>query len=112
MFWNFWVLTLILIISRPLWPHFVFSLAEMSAAATTLLKDSYHHSSFCIYSLFYFHNLIEYAFIVSLLSLQYVFVYDYVYVLSFRSHINMYQWYQINLLLDCFSVHVPDEVRV
>ena len=43
------------------------------------------------YSLFYFHHLIEYVFIVSLLSLQNFYDYDYVYVLSFRSPINLDQ---------------------
>ena len=44
-FWNFGVLTLVIIINRCLWPHFVFILAHMSIAATSLLRDSYHHSS-------------------------------------------------------------------
>ena len=48
MFWTFGVLTLVLIINRPIWPHFVFNLAQMSVAATSLLRDNYHHSSYCI----------------------------------------------------------------
>ena len=91
MFWNFGVLALVLVINRPLWPHFVLSLARMSVVATSLLRDSYHYSTYCIYRLFYFHHLIEYVFIVSLFSLQYVCVYDSLYVLSFRSHINLDQ---------------------
>ena len=38
--------------------------------------------------MFYFRHLIEYVFTVSLLSLQDVYYYDYVYVLSFHSCIN------------------------
>ena len=112
MFWTFEVLALVLIINRPLWSHFVFILAQMSVAATSLLGDSYHHFNYCIYRLFYFCYLIEDVFIVSLLSLQNVYYYDYVYVLSFHSRINTDQWYYINLLFDCFSAHVPNEVRV
>ena len=112
MFWTFGVLTLIIIINRPLWPHFVLILARMSVAATSLLKDSYHHSSDCITVCSIFRHLIEYGFIVSLLSLQNFCDYDSVSVLSFRSHINMDQCYKGNLLIDCFSTHVPDEVQV
>ena len=82
------VLTLKIIINMPFWPHFVFNLERMHIVATSLLRDSYHHSSCCIYRLFYFFYLIEFVFTVSLLSLQYGRVYDYQYVLSFRFHIN------------------------
>ena len=112
MFWTFGVLALILILNRPFYPHFVFILARMSVAATSLLRDIYHHSSCCIYSLFYFHRLIEYMFNVSLLLVLYVCVYDSISVISFHSHINLDQWYQINLLFDFFSAHVLDEIRV
>ena len=84
----------------------------MSVANTYILRDSYHDSSFCIYSMFYFRHLIEYVFTVSLLSMQNVYYYDSIYVLSFRSRINLDQWYQSNLLFDCFSMHVPDEFKV
>ena len=112
MFWTIGALSPIIIINRPLWPHFVFILAQMIVAATSLLRDIYHHSIFCNYSLFYFCHFIEYVFTVALLSLQNVYDYDYVYVVSFCSHINMDKWYQSNLLFDCFSVHVPNEVQV
>ena len=81
MFWTFGVLALILIINRPLWTHFVFILVQMMVEASSLLRDSYHHSSCCIYNLFYFFHLIECVFIVSLFSLQYVCVYDSIFVL-------------------------------
>ena len=42
--------------------------------------------------MFYFHYLIEYVFTVSLLSLQNVYYYDSVYVLSSRSRINPDQY--------------------
>ena len=87
-FWNFGVLSLILIINRPFFPHFVFNLAWIGIASTSLLKDNYHHSSYCIYSLFYFRHLIEYLFTVSLLSLQNVCYYDSISAISFCSHIN------------------------
>ena len=99
-----------LIINRPIWPHFLFILERMNVVATSLLRDSYHHSNYCIYSLFYFLHLIEYVFTISLLSLHNVCDYDSIYVLSFRSHINLDQWHPSNLLFDCFSAHVPDEV--
>ena len=73
----------------------------MSVEATSLLRDSYYHFIFCNYNLFYFRHLIEYVFTVSLLSLQNVCDYDYVYVLSFRSHIIMDQifiWWYIWLM--------------
>ena len=85
-FWTFGVLTFIIIINRPIWPHFVFSLAWMSIAATSLLIDSYHHFSNCITVCSI--STIEYVFTVSLLSLQNVYYYDSVYFLSFRSRIN------------------------
>ena len=78
-----------LIINRPFWPYFVFSLTWMSVAATSLLRDNYHHSSCWIYIMLYFRHLIEYVFNVSLLYLQNVCYYDSVYVLSFRSRINL-----------------------
>ena len=56
MFWTFGVLALILIINMPHWPHFVFILAWMRIETTSLLMDSYHYSSCCIYSLVYFHH--------------------------------------------------------
>ena len=64
------------------------------------------------YGLFYFRYLIEYVFIVSLCSLQCICVYGSIYSLSFHSHINLDQLYHINLLFDCFLVHVHDKVRV
>ena len=41
--------------------------------------------------MFYFHHLIEYAFIVSLLSLQNVCVFDAISIISFCSHVNQDQ---------------------
>ena len=45
MFSTFRVLSIMIIINRPFWPHFIFILIWMSVASTSLLKDSYHHSS-------------------------------------------------------------------
>ena len=89
MFWTFGVIALIITINRPIWTHFIFRLVQMSVAATSILIDSYHHSIFCNYSMFYFWHLIEYVFIVSLLSLQNVCDYDSLFSLSFFSNINL-----------------------
>ena len=86
-FWTFGVLDPIFIINRPLWPHFVFILTQMSIAATSLPRYIYHHSSCCIYSLFYFCHLIEYVFIAYFISLQYVCIYNSISIISFCSHI-------------------------
>ena len=102
MFWNFRVLSLMIIINRTLWPHFVFILVRMTVATTSLLRDRYHHSSCCIYRLLYFRYLIEYVFTVSLFSLQYVCVNDAISFFSFLSHINQDQWYHSNMPFDCF----------
>ena len=74
-------------------------MAQMSVADTSLLRYGYHHSSCFIYNLFYVRYLIEYVFIVSLFSLQNVYVYDYVSVISFHSHINMDHVFQRLYLL-------------
>jgi len=61
----------------------------MSIAATSLLRDNAIAilAALC-YSLFYFIDLIEFGFTVSLCSLQYLCVLIFLYTLSFRSHIN------------------------
>jgi hypothetical protein len=85
----------------------------MSIAATSLLRDNAITilAALC-YSLFYFIELIEFVFTVSLCSLQYLGVLSFLYTLSFRSHINPDQWYQSSLLFCYFSMHVPDEVGI
>jgi hypothetical protein len=85
----------------------------MSIAATSLLRDNAITilAAFC-YSLFYFIDLIEFVFTVSLCSLQYLCYLRSIYTLSFRSHINPDQWYQSSLLFCYFSMHVPDEVGI
>ena len=85
----------------------------MSIAATSLLRDNAITilAALC-YSLFYFIDLIEFGFTVSLYSLQYLYVLRSIYTLSFRSHINLDQWYQSSRLFCYFSMHVPDEVGI
>ena len=85
----------------------------MSIATTSLLRDSAITilAALC-YSLFYFIDLIEFGFTVSLCSLQYLCVLSSIYTLSFCLHINPDQWYQSSLLFFYFSMHVPDKVGI
>ena len=70
-------------------PPFVINLARMGIADTSLLRDkAITIIAALFYSLFYFIDLIEFGFTVSLCSLQYLCVLRSIYILSFRSHIN------------------------
>jgi len=61
----------------------------MTIAATSLLKDkAITILAALFYSLFYFIDLIEFGFTVSLCSLQYLYVLSSICTLSFSSHIN------------------------
>ena len=87
---GFWPLRLHVYDKKALQPHFVISLARLSIAATYLLRDkTITILATLFYSLFYFLDLIEFGFIISLCSLQYLCVLSSICTLSFCSHINM-----------------------
>ena len=92
---HFRVISLMLIINRPFWPHFGFQLGTYERSNHISSQRQLPPFQQLYYSLFYFRHLIEYVFTISLLSLQNVCDYDFVYVLSFRSCINLDQLVQI-----------------
>lgn len=64
------------------------------------------------YNLFYFIHLTKFEFIVPMCSLPYICIPITFFVFHLFSHVNLYQWFQSDLLFCYFSMHVPDKVGI